>query len=81
MMVMLQTSFAKKLTHVVKIVKQYNREMKFFVFEDIYARLTQSDIATILGLPNMGSTHTGMKGVHHIYEEVLLHSRGLGYKK
>ncbi|TQE05565.1 hypothetical protein C1H46_008812 [Malus baccata] len=58
--------FCKKIdTDVAKIVKQYNKDMKFFVFGDIYTRLTPSDIAAILGLPNMGSIlkHTGMKGV------------------
>ncbi|KAB2615129.1 hypothetical protein D8674_021717 [Pyrus ussuriensis x Pyrus communis] len=35
------------------------------IFKDIYESFTPSDIATILGLSNMGSTlkHTGMKGV------------------
>ncbi|KAM2555622.1 hypothetical protein TB2_019604 [Malus domestica] len=48
--------FCKKIdTDVAKIVKQYNKDMKFFVFGDIYTRLTPSDIAAILGLPNMGS--------------------------
>ncbi|KAM2523289.1 hypothetical protein PS1_030131 [Malus domestica] len=46
--------FCKKVDTNVKIVKQYNKDMKFFVFGDIYARFTPSDIAIILGLPNTG---------------------------
>ncbi|KAM1211943.1 hypothetical protein ACFX1X_003659 [Malus domestica] len=60
------SEFCKKIdTDVARIVNQYNKDMKFFVFGDIYARFTPSDIAAILGLPNMGYTlkHTGMKGV------------------